>query len=214
MAAREIADSLEFSRAERVNRSFVPASLHKHEADLLYRVPHRSGSSEVWVFLLVEHQSRPDRLMGHRLLSYMVQVWDLQRQRWEQEKTPSQARRLSPIIPLVFYTGRRRWSGVPGLAAAMDGPAALQRFVPRFESLFVSLSGIPDEALTGSPLGCVLRALQAADGGPEELETALVAAIQGLEALPPEAQAEWSRAVHYLLLLVRHTCQPHERSEL
>ncbi len=43
MAAKDIADSLEFSRAERVNRSFVPAKLHKQEADLLYRVPFRAG---------------------------------------------------------------------------------------------------------------------------------------------------------------------------
>ncbi|MCX6360992.1 MAG: Rpn family recombination-promoting nuclease/putative transposase, partial [Armatimonadetes bacterium] len=74
MAAREVADSLDFERAERVNRSFVPADLHKQEADLLYRVPFRTGKSEVWVYLLVEHQSKPDRLMGLRVLSYMVQV--------------------------------------------------------------------------------------------------------------------------------------------
>ncbi len=62
LVARDLADRLDFSRAERINRSFVPDDLHKQEADLLYRVPFREGSAgEVFVYVLLEHQSRPDR---------------------------------------------------------------------------------------------------------------------------------------------------------
>src|SRR5580658_7961414 len=72
----ELADHLDFTRAERQNRSFVPDDLHKEEADLLYHVPFVSGSRSVWVYLLLEHQSRPDDAMGLRILSYMVQIWN------------------------------------------------------------------------------------------------------------------------------------------
>jgi hypothetical protein len=204
MAARELAESLAFDKAERVNRTFIPADLHKHEADLLYRVPFRTGQSEVWVYLLVEHQSRPDRLMGLRVLSYMVQMWDLQRQRWEQERLSAAQRRLAPIVPLVFYTGKRRWSGVPGLDAVMGAPAALQRFIPRHETLFVGLDGLPDAAEGVSPLASVLRVLRTADGDTEAMKAALATAMRELEALPPEAQDEWRRAAQFLVLLVRH----------
>ncbi|MCX6361586.1 MAG: Rpn family recombination-promoting nuclease/putative transposase [Armatimonadetes bacterium] len=211
MAAKDIADSLEFSRAERVNRSFVPANLHKQEADLLYRVPFRAGRAEVWVYVLVEHQSQPDRLMSLRLLSYMVQVWDLQREAWDRDHMPAVQRRPAPIVPIVFYTGTRRWRRVSDLASIIEAPRPLQRFVPRFDTLFVNLAGLGTEELKGSALGSVLRALQVAHASAEELQEALVTAMHELGKLPAEDRAEWRRAAHYLLLLVRHLRKPSER---
>ena len=41
LLSKDIAERLDFGRAERVNRSFIPEDLHKQEADLLYRVPFR-----------------------------------------------------------------------------------------------------------------------------------------------------------------------------
>ena len=204
MAAREVADALDFALAERVNRSFVPADLHKQEADLLYRVPFKTGKADVWVYLLVEHQSKPDRLMGLRVLSYMVQVWDLQRLHWDKERVPAARRRLAPIVPLVFYTGKRRWSAAPGLDAVMYAPGVLRRFVPRHETLFVGLDGLPEASDGLSPLATVLRVLRAADGDTEAMKAALATAMRELEALPPESQDEWRRATQYLVLLVRH----------
>ncbi len=58
LVANEIAQRLDFSRAERINRSFIPDNLHKQEADLLHRIPYREGDGEVWVYLLLEHQSK------------------------------------------------------------------------------------------------------------------------------------------------------------
>ncbi len=62
LIAEGIAERLDFARAERINRSFVPDDLHKQEADLLYRVPFRQGIGEsegaVLVYVLLEHQSR------------------------------------------------------------------------------------------------------------------------------------------------------------
>ncbi len=214
MAARDVADCLEFDRAQRVNRSFVPANLHKQEADLLYRVPFRSGGSEVWVYVLVEHQSRPDRQMGLRLLSYMIQVWDTQREAWDTARIAATQRKPAAIVPIVFYTGKRRWPRVPDLASIMEVPQPLRRFVPQFDTLFVSLAGLGPDQLQGSALGAVLRTLQVAKAPPEELREALVAAMSELGKLPAEQRAEWRRAAHYLLLLVRHLRKSDERPDL
>jgi hypothetical protein len=195
-----VADALDFGSAERVNRSFVPADLHKQEADLLYRVPFRTGKSEVWIHLLVEHPSKPDLWMNLRVLSYMVQVWDMQRHRWEQERPRSGRRRLAPIVPLVFYTGKRRWARVPGLEAVMQASAALQRFVPRHETLFVGLDGLPEASDGLSPLATVLRVLLAADGDTEAMKAALATAMRELEALPPEAQGERHEEVNEMTM--------------
>jgi len=214
MAASEIAARLAFDRAERVNRSFVPADLREQEADLLFRVPFVEGDTEVWVYVLVEHQSRPDPMMGLRVLSYMVQIWEMQRRRWKDEGASVSTRKLSPIIPMVFYTGRRQWSGVPGIQTVMDAPPELARFVPRHETLYLALNKASDGALMGTALGAVLRVVRYVAAPTAEMERALVEAVKLLEDLPPGAQAEWRRAVQYLVLLIRHTRPPGERRGL
>ena len=57
LLAREIADKLDFSQAQRHNRSQIPDNLHKQEADLIYRVPFQQGSSleYIWIYVLLEH---------------------------------------------------------------------------------------------------------------------------------------------------------------
>jgi hypothetical protein len=42
----ELAERLDFTRAERVNRTFVPANLRKKESDLIFRVPYRGDAAE------------------------------------------------------------------------------------------------------------------------------------------------------------------------
>ena len=52
LLSNEISDKLDFSRAVRGNRSFVPDNLYKQEADLIYRAPYLNGEGEVIVCLL------------------------------------------------------------------------------------------------------------------------------------------------------------------
>src|SRR5438445_4703637 len=48
-----LVERLDFARARRLNRSFIPADLHKEESDLVYAVPLRRGRSrQVWVYVL------------------------------------------------------------------------------------------------------------------------------------------------------------------
>src|SRR5579862_8723998 len=215
LVAEEIAARLDFQRAERINRSFIPASLQKQEADLLFRVPYREGKREVWIYLLLEHQSKPDRLMGLRLLSYMVQIWETQVRGWEDARTPRGQRKLHPIIPMVFYTGKRRWTSPLSLQAIMEMPADLSRFIPTFETLFLKLQETSPEVLVdaGSALAYALRVLQVADEPHETLMQALEGAIAFLEGLPAEAQAEWRRAMGFFLQLIVHKrdVEEHER---
>ncbi len=64
---------------------------------------------EVWVYILLEHQSDPDPWMPFRLLTYMMALWESERRDQEERKVPLGERRLSPILPIVLYTGQRAW---------------------------------------------------------------------------------------------------------
>ena len=43
-----------------MNRSLLPENLREQEADMVFRVPFKSGSrmDELLIYLLIEHQSR------------------------------------------------------------------------------------------------------------------------------------------------------------
>lgn len=216
MLAADIADTLDFSQAERDNRSFIPDDLHKQEADLLYRVPlaSKDGKGAIWIYVLLEHQSSPDRSMGLRLLIYMVKVWEAQRRAWLDARLPASKWRLYPILPIVFYTGKRRWKTALSVKALMDVPQLLEAFVPEFEALFLPLHTLSAEQLTGSSVGAVLRALQAVEAPQEELASVLREVVAFLESLPEEARPEWRRAMQYLFLLIHHKRPPGEQAQL
>src|SRR4051812_40495459 len=109
--------------------------------------------------------------MPLRLLFSMVHLWESQRREWEARRTPHRRRRLRPVIPLVFYTGRRVWPMPLRLTALFDIPAELERFVPAWETLFLNLHRTSPEALTSvaSAVGYALRVLQEVTAPKEKL---------------------------------------------
>jgi Putative transposase, YhgA-like len=200
-----LAEMLDFSRARRENRSFIPADLRKQESDLIFLVPLRgTRRQQVWVYLLLEHQSKPDPLMGLRLYLYMGQMWNEQARGWEDRRTPLARRRLRPVIPLVYYTGKKRWSTPIGLTRLMTLPAALERFVPQWETLFLNLRATPPESLTqlATAVGWALRVVQAERAPRREIEQVLREAMAGIEGLTAEQAVQWLRVAWFLLLLV------------
>ena len=54
--------------------SFIDAALREHHSDLLFRVSTVTGTT-AFVYVLVEHKSYPDPLVGFQLLRYLVAIW-------------------------------------------------------------------------------------------------------------------------------------------
>src|SRR5579872_801781 len=136
LARPELAEKVDFGRAERIDRSFIPDDLRKLEADVVFRAPIKKGRGFVWIYLLLEHQSRPDRRMGFRLLCYMVELWQAEARDFDAKRTGGRGLRLSPIIPIVLYTGKRKWTTDLSLQALMDGPDEISAFIPVWQTLF------------------------------------------------------------------------------
>ena len=179
-------------------------------------MPYRRGRGSVLVYVLLEQQSKPDRRMGFRLLCYMVQLWQIEARDFEAQKLPVSRWRLSPVIPIVLYTGKRKWSHALTLQAIMDAPAALEAFLPKWDTLFVDLQKTSPERLMGLGEAALLalRALQAVDAPKAELAQALHEVAALLDALPFEAQAAIRKALVYLYLLIRHKRDAEEQEDL
>lgn len=217
---KELADALDFGRIVQVNRSFISDDLRTQESDMVFRVPFRSPTQtggEVIVYLLIEHQSRVDRSMSLRLLSYMVQIWMEERRQWTEAKQPQAEWRLTPIIPIVFYTGSGEWQAPLSLTALMDIPEILTRFVPTFDTLLLDVKATdPDELTqTGHPFGWLLTVLQQEHTeDPDVMRQTLLDALEGLRDLHTHDAEAYQRAILYIFLLILHRRSEEEQKDL
>ena len=213
--AKDIAEELDFSKAVRLNRSFIPQDLYKQEADMLYSIPFLSEQGEVLIYLLLEHQTAPDAIMGFRFLSYLVDIWKEQVRIWHDKPKPRPPISLTPIVPILLYTGEDAWTHSIDLSSLMSLPRQLESFIPKYELLRLNLRDLQTEDLLESKtaIASILHALKFANAPIRELTIAIRQAVASLEKLPPQQQ-EWRRAMHYILLLIRHKRRPAERSSL
>ena len=203
--AEELVDSLDFSKIQSVNTTFIPDNLREQESDLVYLLPFRgTDDTGVMIYILIEHQSTVDPTMRFRLLFYMCQIWDSQRRDWEAKKVPKRQWRFRPIIPVLFYTGEQRWQTLPSLETLMNVPAVLERFIPSFETLFLDVKSETDEMLlkTEHPFGWLMTVLKQEHADQEDFVAALQRLGTHLQELNEEEAGRWKQAIYYLYLLI------------
>ncbi len=219
MVAGQLADALDFARVTQVNRSFISEELRTQESDMIFRIPFRDPTGtceEVIVYLLIEHQSTMDRSMGLRLLSYMTHIWMEERREWQEAKRPQGEWRLTPIVPIVFYTGTGEWKAPISLTVLMDLPEVLKRFVPTFDTLLLDVNATDPEQLTqnGDPLGWLLTILRHEKSETPVMRQALLDVLQGLSDWQQAPSDQYTRAVMYLFLFILHRRDAKDHQDL
>ncbi len=101
-----LATGLDFSRLQRVNAKFHVGrgSFRRREGDVIWRLPTREGT-DIYLYLLLEFQSRIDWWMAVRAQIYTGLLWQ---QVIDENKLKSGAR-LPPLLMLVIYNGLKPW---------------------------------------------------------------------------------------------------------
>jgi predicted transposase/invertase (TIGR01784 family) len=74
--AEDVSQRLNWATLRLLEGSFVDEDLRASEADFLYEIQRVSSEDSVWIYVLLEHQSTPDRWMRFRLLKYCCRIWD------------------------------------------------------------------------------------------------------------------------------------------
>ncbi|MYB64498.1 Rpn family recombination-promoting nuclease/putative transposase [Candidatus Poribacteria bacterium] len=214
----ELTEHLDFSHAKRGMRSYIDTTLRDSISDIVFTVPFRNASNgdEVTIYILIEHQSTVDRMMGLRLHSYMCQIWKDQLEEQRKTKVPVSQQRLSPILPIVFYTGDRRWEIPVTLNAVMDVPELMTRFVPTFETLFLAVKDTDtDEFLEQNhPFGWLMSVTQQVSTDEKPIDDTLMEALTRLDTLSPEESLLHAHALIYLSHLVVSKRPQAEREHL
>lgn len=85
----------DFDTLTLMNSAFVDSKLRTRFSDVIYSVQTKIGDS--YIYLLVEHQSTPDKLMGWRLMHYAFLAMNQHLQ--QGHKT------LPLVVPILFYHG-------------------------------------------------------------------------------------------------------------
>jgi hypothetical protein len=189
--SNEVSQGLNWSTLRLVEGSFVDEDLRGSEADLLYEVEQISSQDAVWLYVLLEHQSTPDRWMRFRLLKYCCRIWD------QSFRDQPDQRELRAIVPLVFYQGERSWSYSSEFADLFAESVRHWPGVPRFSHGLIDQSGMQPDEVQGELKSRIMQLLLMAAYHPELAWMEQVARLLGsLSSLPP------SGGINYVRLFV------------
>lgn len=131
-AAREWIDELDLSTLEPCKDVFVTEELRERRSDIIWRLRWR-GHDWLYVYVLLEFQSRVHGLMALRVLSYTALLYqDLAR------AGLTHAGKVPPVLPIVLYNGEDRWRAPLTVRDCIQpGPEALNAYLPEHRYVFL-----------------------------------------------------------------------------
>ncbi len=123
---------LDFSSLEKVSTHHVADTLHRRENDVIWRV--KCQNQWLYVYLLIEFQSRIDYFMAVRIVTYIGLLYqDLIKQQKLGKKD-----KLPPVFPIVLYNGKPRWSASTELSTLIhDLPHGFNHYKPSLRYLLL-----------------------------------------------------------------------------
>ncbi len=141
---REVAALLDPATVpEALEGSFIDPDAAKTQCDALFRVMLRTGH-EARLYVLLEHKSHVDATTPLQLLKYMVNIW-------LRESAGGAKERLPPILPLVFYHGRGRWTVPRSVPEMVEAPDELRPWLREFACVVHDLGEIAPRRLSRTP---------------------------------------------------------------
>jgi hypothetical protein len=214
----DLADGFVCEEREVLKREFPLEDWRHRESDLLLRIPYRTPADTVPVLVcvLLEHQSRPDERMALRTLLYTVLWWEREWKAWEALPAPRPPLRLTPVVPIVFHTGQRKWRKRRTLRELIAGPQAFRKYAPAWRPLFLDLAGkTPAELLQAAGEWFhALAIVRAEQENAAAFRAVLQEVLRRLEGLAERDRGRWHDLLHFVLVWALY-CRPRvERQDL
>jgi hypothetical protein len=213
-AAPELATGLDFTRMAPLQRELPLPDWRRREADLLFRVPFRAGL-ETLICLLVEHTTAPDQRMPLRALLYATLYWEREWRLWEEGHRRGQPLRLSPVLPIVFYTGHDAWDTARTLADLMPVIEPFQAHIPNWGPILWQLNAQSVEALLqGGEWMQALAVVRAERESADVFREVFAEVTRRLEPLSELERARWHDLMWFLVSWAYRRRPPAERQDL
>ena len=136
-----IVQELDLESLELQNDKYVDENLKEFLADLVFSCRTKKKGKRVLISFILEHKSYVEPLPHVQLLQYLLNAYKRQ---LEQDK---RRKKLTPVIPLVFYHGKQQWE-VARFQDSFHLPnAEFGRYIPHFHYDLLDLSRLPDKKI-------------------------------------------------------------------
>lgn len=124
---------LDFSTCETLDKSFIAEHYKETESDLIYKI--KLHGKTIYIYVLLEFQSRVDRFMVIRVLHYISSFY------MDYKANHKRIKKLPAIFPIVLYNGKRRWTAVRSIAELIEREPALGEYALHFNYLLLNEKG-------------------------------------------------------------------------
>jgi predicted transposase/invertase (TIGR01784 family) len=215
----KIAHGIDFSQLVVQPETFIAPSFAQLESDILLRAPfqirrHKDGSIEI--FILIEHQSEPDELMLFRVVRYVVLIYERQATDWLQTHPNLRGFRFSPVLPIVFYSGRRSWDRLAPMAELVQQGKLFEKRLPTLEPEFINLAttGATDLQSKSGLFGWVLWLIQQKHRKEPAFRDVLRQVVTRVHNVREKNPGRWESLLWFLRAMVYHDREATEHDPL
>ena len=133
----EITQKLDFKTLEIDKAEYISKNLKTSFSDIVYNCVY-GKNTDIKISLLFEHKSYPEAYPHFQLLGYMLNIWQTQH---------NQKKSFTPIIPIIFYHGVKKWTQKPFEQYFENIDDALKNFIPKFEYRLIDTSTYTDQQI-------------------------------------------------------------------
>lgn len=181
--------ALDEEHVQEIPHSFVLQDFKRQEADLVYRV--NLNGQDVVFYLLLEMQSSVDFRMPYRLLLYQVEIWRYLLQNEEDSLSNRKTFQLPPIIPIVLYNGKKKWTAERQFRSLLANETMFGSELLNFEYLLIDVARYTEEELLSlsNTIGSVFLLDQTEDQ--EQLLDRLGKLVNTIQQLPEDSQQKF-----------------------
>lgn len=182
---------LDLATFERVSGSYVGDGGQQRHSDMVWKV--RMSGEWIYVYLLLEFQSRSDPWMALRMQVYVGLLYQDLVKRHELP----QPYRLPPVFPIVLYNGKQPWSARTSLADMITPlPQDLQPLQASQRYVLVDQRRLKTAALAGfenyAAIAFRVEGLEAGQDISEELEKWRLTAPSSWESPVQQGITRWA----------------------
>ena len=143
----EVSAKLDWSTLRVERTHIIDAKLAERRTDVLFSVRLDGRERELYLYLLLEHQSSPDHWMALRLLGALLRIWE------DYLSKNAGAKKLPAIVPMVVTHADGGWSSPLTFRELLDLDEAtfdeLGAHLPDFTFLLDDLSSAPKTSTAG-----------------------------------------------------------------
>ncbi len=134
--------SLDYATLERVNASYVTEDFKQREDDIVWKV--KVGGQWVYLYLLIEFQSSVDKYMALRMMVYQGLLYQDLIKSGDVLKDGL----LPPILPIVLYNGKDRWTAATDVFDLIPPvPGLVEHFKIKAKHLVIDENAYADSEL-------------------------------------------------------------------